>query len=451
MSSFNQFIELELPRRPFVLEDGFANQLLVRSKNENRSRELVWVDIDQVLDTYNAEQIDEKLDDKADKDHLHDWDEIQSKPEFKISTGNGLDGGGILKDENITINMKEPNTLNGQTSNQLLEDGHTHNIESTDDRDVTNNELILLAKAMYDHINSDDHDYKYPVLNENDLIPDKYMPVGFDGTLFVDTIEDRNNIENPDEGMKVYVYDASDDPNVEDGGAGYMFVGNEWIHIYSEQFLNASQQWDDILNKPEFRIDTGNGLDGGGILKDENITIIMKEPTSLNGQTSNQLLEDGHTHNIESTDDRDVTNNELILLAKAMYDHINSDDHADIYLNVNQNLEDIDDRHKALQNLTNSENGNSYDVLSINSEGGVVWRQIDKYTQSEVDSKLDEKSDKTHNHEDNEIVNTSIVSGENVQEALTSLSDLITTGGKVFVQEDEPELYDSHTLWVVPV
>ena len=45
MTGFTDFVTTELPKRPFVADDGSAGQTLVRSANPERARELVWVDI----------------------------------------------------------------------------------------------------------------------------------------------------------------------------------------------------------------------------------------------------------------------------------------------------------------------------------------------------------------------------------------------------------------------
>ncbi len=42
MADFNEFVQLELPRRPFVSTDGGPGQVLVRSNNPHAIRELVW-------------------------------------------------------------------------------------------------------------------------------------------------------------------------------------------------------------------------------------------------------------------------------------------------------------------------------------------------------------------------------------------------------------------------
>lgn len=45
MSGFNDFVSLELPKRPFTDTDGAAGQILARSSNPLAARQLVWVDL----------------------------------------------------------------------------------------------------------------------------------------------------------------------------------------------------------------------------------------------------------------------------------------------------------------------------------------------------------------------------------------------------------------------
>ena len=44
MATFNDFVQTELPLRPFVATDGTAGQTLVRSSNPLAPRELIWAD-----------------------------------------------------------------------------------------------------------------------------------------------------------------------------------------------------------------------------------------------------------------------------------------------------------------------------------------------------------------------------------------------------------------------
>lgn len=45
MSGFEDFVTVELPKRPFAEVDGAPGQVLARSSRPERPRELVWVDL----------------------------------------------------------------------------------------------------------------------------------------------------------------------------------------------------------------------------------------------------------------------------------------------------------------------------------------------------------------------------------------------------------------------
>lgn len=73
MSAFNNFIQLELPKRPFTEDDGLEGQVLVRSNNPNKPRELVWKNPSEVFE--------------------------------------GSGGG----EQNVFVSLTEPSTINSQT------------------------------------------------------------------------------------------------------------------------------------------------------------------------------------------------------------------------------------------------------------------------------------------------------------------------------------------------
>jgi hypothetical protein len=43
--TFNDFVQIELPKRPFAENDGSPGQVLARSSRPERPRELVWADL----------------------------------------------------------------------------------------------------------------------------------------------------------------------------------------------------------------------------------------------------------------------------------------------------------------------------------------------------------------------------------------------------------------------
>lgn len=49
MPGFNDFIQSELPLRPFTTADGLVGQIPVRSGNPLAARELVWIDPDALV------------------------------------------------------------------------------------------------------------------------------------------------------------------------------------------------------------------------------------------------------------------------------------------------------------------------------------------------------------------------------------------------------------------
>ncbi len=44
MATFEEFVQTELPKRPFCASDGLPGQVLTRSANPLAVRELVWAD-----------------------------------------------------------------------------------------------------------------------------------------------------------------------------------------------------------------------------------------------------------------------------------------------------------------------------------------------------------------------------------------------------------------------
>lgn len=49
MATFEEFVQLELPRRPFADVDGLPGQIPVRSSNPAAKRELVWKWINELI------------------------------------------------------------------------------------------------------------------------------------------------------------------------------------------------------------------------------------------------------------------------------------------------------------------------------------------------------------------------------------------------------------------
>lgn len=88
MSSFNDFIQLELPKRPFTDSDGADGQILIRSTDPNKPRELIWEDPSTIINTYTQSEIDGFLSNKSNIDHTHDSNEILNTSSLTGSTLN---------------------------------------------------------------------------------------------------------------------------------------------------------------------------------------------------------------------------------------------------------------------------------------------------------------------------------------------------------------------------
>lgn len=100
MASFNDFIQLELPKRPFTSNDGVDGQILVRSPNAEKPRELVWTNPGDVLNAYTQTEIDTLLANKSDVGHGHNSDEI-----LNTSSIDGVTINDVLEylDNNINV------------------------------------------------------------------------------------------------------------------------------------------------------------------------------------------------------------------------------------------------------------------------------------------------------------------------------------------------------------
>ena len=176
-----------------------------------------------------------------------------------MSIGDGLYSPGFTVDNTPIIALGLPTTLDGHSENKTTLTSHSHEVNATDSRDVSNTHQLLLAKALRDHIINEPHG---------------------------------DNI----------------DPGIIDHNLLLNYNINEHINHH-------------MIN-----INTGNGLEGGGDIT-QSRTIHMRPPQTINGITDNNADNTGHTHNLDVTDQRNVTNTSQILLAKALYDHIQNEPH----------------------------------------------------------------------------------------------------------------------------
>ena len=262
------------------------------------SHEHEWVDIIDKPELYTKTQVDNRLDTKADVGHDHDdkypqlgtngvildqflpADTSATHIVSDIDERNAIDEkfNGLVA---YVIDASDDETVDSGGAGYIYHDGNwvkifaeeLFELELTwDDIDnkpelYTKSEVDskLDEKSDDDHEHSwgeindkpekftpeeHNHDDRYPVLNENDVIPAHYVPSEFKQSIVVTDIESRDNLEEKYEGLRVHVLDATADETVPSGGAGYIYHEGEWIKTYEELSLEAQVKWNDIQNRP---------------------------------------------------------------------------------------------------------------------------------------------------------------------------------------------------------
>ncbi len=179
---------------------------------------------------------------------------------------------------------------------------------------------------------SEKHTEDYAILDGDGYIAVANIPPSIKETKVVNNITARDNIDSAYlyDGLRVYVIDASDDPEVESGGAEYIYDDGSWIRIDTVGELSLG--WEDIENKPtEFNpsshthaggditsavsnattaanltrsIEAGTGLSGGGELTEDrtlNVDFGSSAGTACEGNDSR--LAPDRTRKITTSDD----------------------------------------------------------------------------------------------------------------------------------------------------
>ena len=173
-SLFNNFIQRELPKRPFTEDDGETGQFLVRSSNADKPREMIWTSIENLISTYSKEEIDSSF---AKIDHSHDWADIENTPNVfskdevidsfaKIDHSHSwadINGKPILFPPELhshswaDINGKPPIYNKSEIDNFLLDKSNLDHIHIISD--ITNLQATLDNKSPIDHT----HDFNIGV------------------------------------------------------------------------------------------------------------------------------------------------------------------------------------------------------------------------------------------------------------------------------------------------
>ena len=319
-----------------------------------------WANIDNKPTSFNPDahtheishtnNLQNALDGKAPVVHTHGWDNINDKP----------------------------TSFNPET--------HNHQIS-----EVTGLQSELNNRSLITH----DHDSRYPVLDGDSKIPMHYIPVEFKETIIVDNIVQRDALPDLYESLRVHVLDATDDPEVAVGGAGYIYHNGGWVRTYSEESLNVSQEWADIQNKPTtFPPDTHTHLEA-------QITDLDKYTQSEVNGLLNTKANIIHIHDWAEIDNKpltfaptlhnhtisEITNLQSELLNRSLVGHdhdwseidnkpteFNPIDHTHaLYVEKSLNLSDLANRQLALNTLTNVSSATTGQILLKDGTGNVSW------------------------------------------------------------------------------
>ena len=278
--------------------------------------------------------------------------------ELSITAGNGLIGGGPFIDGENIIQLGIPNTiLDGTTINSVSSSSHTHEIDATDRRDITNHRQLLLAKALKDHIDNENHSGSSTIPEHDTLIgynPNHHIDHNFlnitsgdglsgGGNLLISrTIHMRTPLILDGESTSFanntghsHKIEVSFEKTINDNKTLLLAKGL-YKHLQEDPHISLTHNHNhnelnqyisgQHINHESLELIAGNGLDGGGNLTTSR-TIILGTPSAISGTTTNSTTSVSHTHRILATASRNITNDHELLLAKAMKDHIQFEQH----------------------------------------------------------------------------------------------------------------------------
>ena len=279
---------------------------------------------------------------------------------IEVMAGNGLIGGGDLT-ENRIIHLAPPSQIHGTTTNSVQENSHTHSVLATSSRNVTDSQQLLLAKAMKDHIDTENHaggsdgtDHNHDhnsLLNINtnqhinhtsltitgvgalegggDLTESRQITLVMPGQLNSQTINSNTN-------NHTHAILNTDSRNESD--TRYLLQAKALRdHILTEPHISASHNHDhnsltgviisEHVDHSLVSITSTNGIEGGGDLTTNRVFQLIM-PGDISGTTINNRT-GNHTHRILSTDSRNIIDDDHLLLAKALKFHLDNDPHSE--------------------------------------------------------------------------------------------------------------------------
>lgn len=506
MSSFNNFVQVELPKRPFTNDDGTDGQILVRSSNSEKPRELIWTDIDYVLDTYNKAQLDTLLDDKADSIHAHTESEILDLDKYtQLEINNLLDDKADishvhvidditgLQDElsnksnnNHTHIESEILDLDKYTQleiNNLLDDkadiNHVHIID-----DITGLQDVLNDKADIDHV----HDLVNIVSTPTNTIyvdvnrTDEYTETGYINAPFK-TIQDALDylgqpISNSDF-SRVCIINIAPGSYVEDlivpcrpillYGQGVIIDGNITQNIAADlKFGVSSSDY-----RPTLSISGHSLMDARtthrsrvyGIEIRGNIQLQLESGFSGYQGTHHDIILSSVKVNGTLTDDND-TGGGIVYLNNFRIDGDVNGQNIEMYylnngrfggdINVKSWLENIRIDFRGNIVLNNILSSNKWidcsfvsgKILNVINAGLIL--NIDSLTSNNItdltlsgETILFNLLDKASS-----IENTSNVDGITVNDALNTLNSELNVKADIYIQSNEPPIVNSNSIWI---
>ena len=353
--------------------------------------------------------------------------------ELILDAGDGLSGGGDLIEGINVISLGHPSSLDATTSNQSFNDTHTHEIKATSKRDIDDNETLLMARALKEHIEQEQHGVDEAQIdpskiNHNKLKnynPDQHINhanvdiiagYGLTGggnlteTFSIElstpqTIDGQSLNSVAQDGHTHYI-DTTSERNISDDRVLLLAKGMK-EHIQQEPHVpeDHNHHHDELdgfqekkhVNHENIQINAGSGLKGGGNIS-QTRTIRLGTPNKLDGTTQNLTTDESHTHKIDATDRRDVTDSTKLLLAKALKDHIQHEPH------TTTDGTDHNHDHNLLINYVPNEHINHNDV-GINAGDGLdgggkitSTREISLKTPGTLSGESNNNSTDNHTH-----------------------------------------------------
>ena len=145
------------------------------------------------------------------------------------------------------LSIKEPLAIEEGGTDSRTVDGARKNfrIDKVDNTADLDKPISTATQAALD---------KKADIDERGLVPVSQLPSQVKERRVVNTIADRDAIEEKFENLQVYVKDATADPTVSKGGADYLYDGTEWIKTGEAESLDVVLSWSNVLEKPtEFK------------------------------------------------------------------------------------------------------------------------------------------------------------------------------------------------------